>query len=203
MRINSEDTADLRQQVLKFEKARNNLLAVILFTVVNLFLSAFNANLNFVFSATLPQLVFEVVKAIGSDAGSNIFIIAGLIIAFITIIPYFIFWILARRARGLILAALIFFGIDSFLLIILVLDMESKASFLLEIVFHAWILYYLITGVIAWFKLRDVSKDEFKAILQEIKPNKAVSTTSFISPVPDNQTAKSSDQGAKEEEFNH
>jgi len=192
MRIHSEDTADLRQQVLKFEKARNNLLVVILFTVVNLLLSAFNTNLNFLFSATLPQFVFEVVKAIDPDTESNIFIIAGLIMAFITIIPYFIFWILTRRARGLILAALIFFGIDSFLLIVLVLDMESKASFLLEIVFHVWILYYLIIGVIAWFKLRDVSKDEFKAILQEIKPSKTILTTSSV---PDDQ----SEQGAKEE----
>jgi len=197
MRIHSEDTADLRQQVQKFEKARNNLLAVILFTVVNLFLSAFNADLTFLFSATLPQFVFAVVKAIDPDTGSNIFIIAGLIIAFITIIPYFIFWILARRARGLILAALIYFGMDSFLLIILVLDMESKASFLLEIVFHVWILYYLITGVTAWFKMRDVSKDEFKAILQEIKPNKTISTTSVST--TSSVSAGSDEQIAEEE----
>ena len=181
MRIHSTETADLRQQVLKFEKARNNLLAVIAFTVINLLLSAFGANISFLFSATLPQFIFEIGKEMNPDTGSNIFMITGLIIAFITIIPYFIFWILARRARGLILAALIFFGADSLMLLILIFSMEFNASFLLEIVFHVWILYYLIIGVTAWFKMRDVNRDDFKAILQGIKSNNTISTVSSVS----------------------
>jgi predicted nucleic acid-binding Zn ribbon protein len=175
------DTADLRQQILKFEKARNNLLTVIAFTVVNLILIAFDAGINFLFSATLPQYIFQLGKVLDSEIGSSIFTIAGLIVAFITIIPYFIFWILAKRARGLILAALIFFGIDSLILLFLILSMEFNFSFLLEIVFHGWILYYLINGVIAWFKMRDVNKDEFMAVLQGIKSNNTIATVSSVS----------------------
>jgi hypothetical protein len=181
MRIHTTETADIKRQVLKFEKARNNLLAVIAFTVVNIILTAFDASINFLFSATLPQVIFQISKDLGPEMGSNIFMITGLIIALITIIPYFIFWILSKRARGLILAALIYFGIDSFLLLVLILDMDFNASFLLEIAFHCWILYYLINGVTAWFKLRDVNRDDFKAILQAIKSNNTIATVSSVS----------------------
>jgi hypothetical protein len=197
MRIHTADPADIRQQVLKFEKARNNLLAVLAFTVVNLILIALDSGLNFLFSATLPQYIFQLGRALDSEINGNIFTKAGLIVAFITIIPYFIFWILAKRARGLILAALIFFGIDSLILLFLILNMEFNASFLLEIVFHGWILYYLINGVMAWYKLRNVNKDEFKAVLQGIKPNNTIATASSVS---DDQITENSEQGAKEEE---
>ena len=165
------DRTDIKQQVQIFEKSRNNLLLVIFFTLVNLILSYFDAGVSFLFSATLPQFVFEVGKTLDSEIGSGIFIIAGLIIASIIIITYFIFWILAKRARVLLLAALIFFSIDSLLLLYLIFNTEFSFSVLLEIAFHVWVLYCLINGVKAWNKLRGVNTDVFNTILREIKLN--------------------------------
>jgi hypothetical protein len=165
------DTTDIKQQVIIFEKSRNNLLSVIIFTVINLILTYFDAGVNFLFSATLPQFVLEIAKAMNSEMENNVLIIVGLIIAFIIIIPYFIFWILAKRVRVLILVALIFFSIDSLLLLYLIFNMEFNFSVLLEIAFHVWILYYLIIGVKAWYKLRSINTEVFNTILLEIKPN--------------------------------
>jgi hypothetical protein len=163
------DTNKIDQQVSKFEKARNNLLAVIAFTVINLILIGFNADVSFLFSASLPQFVFQMGRIIDSEVGSNIFMIIGLVIAFIIIIPYFVFWILAKRKRALILAALIYFCLDSLVLLFLILDMEFNFSLLLEIVFHVWILYYLIDGVKAWTKIRGINTNDLNIIHQEIK----------------------------------
>ena len=153
-------------------------MSVIIFTVINLILTYFDAGVNFLFSATLPQFVFEIGKELNSEMESNVLIIAGLIIAFIIIIPYFIFWILAKRVRELILVALIFFSVDSLLLLYLIFNMEFNFSVLLEIAFHVWILYYLIIGVKAWYKLRSINTEVFKTILLEIKSN----NTSLIKP---------------------
>ena len=161
---------DKKQQILIFEKSRNNLLLVIVFTVINLVLIYFEANLNFLFSATIPQFVFNIGKAMSDQTDTDIFLIIGLVIAFLAVLSYFIFWILAKRARVLILIALIFFSIDSLLLIYLVFtNDEFNFSVLIEIAFHAWILYYLFTGVKAWYKLRGVSADEYNTLLKEIK----------------------------------
>jgi hypothetical protein len=163
------DTADIKQQVSIFEKARNNLLAVIAFTVINLALTAFDTGVSFLFSATLPQFVFEVCRTWDT-------MIIGLVLAFIIIIPYFIFWLLAKRTRVLILVALIFFGIDSLVLLLLLLDVGLSTdfqgfqfSYLLELAFHGWILYYLVNGVRAWVKLRSIDTNVFNAVLQETK----------------------------------
>jgi len=161
--------ADKKQQILIFEKSRNNLLLVIAFTVVNLVLIYFEAKVNFLFSATIPQFVLNVGKTLTDTTDDSIFLIIGLIIAFIAVLSYFIFWLLARRARVLILIALIFFGIDSLLLIYLVLNAEFDFSVLLECAFHVWILYYLFTGVKAWYNLRGVSTEVYNTLLQEIK----------------------------------
>jgi hypothetical protein len=164
------NTADTKQQILIFEKSRNNLLLVIAFTVINLVLIYFEANVNFLFSATVPQFVFNVAKVVADNTDMNIFLIIGLVIAFLAVLAYFIFWLLARRARVLILAALIFFCIDSILLIYLVINNDDfNFSVLMEIAFHVWILYYLFTGVKAWNKLRGVSTEVYDTLLREIK----------------------------------
>jgi hypothetical protein len=181
------DTTDIKQQVIIFEKSRNNLLSVIIFTVINLILTYFDAGVNFLFSATLPQFVLEIGKAMNTEMESNVLIIVGLIIAFIIIIPYFIFWILAKRVRVLILVALIFFSIDSLLLLYLIFNMEFNFSVLLEIAFHVWILYYLINGVKAWYKLRSINTEVFNTILLEIKPNNINSTKPSVSDMSNNE----------------
>jgi len=165
------DKTDIRRQALIFIKARNNLLAVIVFTVVNLILNAFDAGLNFLFSATIPQFIFEIGRSLDAEVENGVFVVVGLISAFIIIITYFVFWFFAKRIRVFILAALIFFGIDSLVLLFLIISMEFSFSFLLEIAFHGWILYYLINGVKAWAKMRGVSAEVFNAVLNEIKFN--------------------------------
>ena len=175
------DKTDIKQQVLIFIRAKNNLLAVIVFTVLNIILSALDTGTNFLFSATIPQFVFEIGRTVDSEVGSSVFTIVGLVFAFFIIVAYFVFWLLAKRVRSSILVALIFFSIDSLTLVYLILSMEFNASFLLEIAFHGWVLYYLINGVRAWFKMRGVSTDIFNTILQEIKANKAGLTETTVS----------------------
>jgi len=165
------DNTTLKQQALTFIKGRNNLLAVIILTVVNIILTAFDAGLNFLFSATIPQFVYEIGKSFDLELGTNIFMKIGLVMAFIIIVTYFVFWLLSKRIRGFILAALIFFSIDSVVLLSLILIVDFEVSYLLEIAFHGWILFYLINGTRAWYKLRGINTNDFNVILQEIKTN--------------------------------
>jgi hypothetical protein len=191
------NTADTKQQILIFEKSRNNLLLVIAFTVINLVLIYFDANVNFLFSATIPQFVFNVAKLVAENTDENIFLIIGLIIAFLAVLSYFIFWLLARRTRVLILVALIFFCIDSLLLIYLVLNDEFNFSVLIEVAFHAWILYYLFTGVKAWSKLRGVSTEVYNTLLQEIKSVNILQNNPTAPNISNNETNENNNSASE------
>ena len=61
------DTAVIKQQALKFNRSRNNLLAVVAFTALNLILTAFNANIYLLFSATTPQVVFGIGQSFADE----------------------------------------------------------------------------------------------------------------------------------------
>ncbi|MDR2941415.1 MAG: hypothetical protein LBV17_02355 [Treponema sp.] len=158
---------DIKQQVGVFEKTRKNLLTAIIFTVINIILALINANVYFPFSATLPLIVLEMGRSLDTKMGSPIFLYIGLIIAFFIILLYFIFWILSKKIRVLILVVLIFFCIDSLFLIYLIINSELEISTIIEIVFHFWVLYYLIIGTKTWLKLRSVSTEEYYNILNE------------------------------------
>ncbi|MCL2672034.1 MAG: hypothetical protein FWF10_08355 [Clostridiales bacterium] len=167
------DTA-MKQWAMKFKRARSNLLLVVIFTAANLLLTAFNAGVYMLFSATGPQFVFEVGRGLAEEFQSTAFLVAGLIIAFISIGLYFLCWLLAKRRRAFILVALIFFCIDCLLFVLLLLSGGFEVSYLLDIVFHGWILFSLISGTRAWAKLRGVSAEDLDAALQNPAETAAV-----------------------------
>ena len=164
------DPAAIKQQALKFNQARGNLLAVIIFTALNLVLTACNANLYLLFSATMPQFVFAIGQGLAQQFESNIFLFIGLVIAVLVLTIYLICWFCSKRKRAFMLGALIFFAIDTVLFLFLALSDGFEASYLLDIFFHGWVLFYLINGVIAWSKLRGVQPEMLYAALQDGMP---------------------------------
>ncbi|MCL2817149.1 MAG: hypothetical protein FWD39_02020 [Clostridiales bacterium] len=172
--MDARDINALKQQAVKFTQSRNFLLIVVAFTAVNLLLFAFEADWYFLFSATVPLFIAGFGQGLAEESANNGFFILGLILAFAVVAAYFACWLFANRARALILVALILFGIDCLGLLWLMSIVGFDASFILDIVFHGWIIFSLISGTAAWSKLRGVSTDDFNAILQGAGPAPAV-----------------------------
>lgn len=142
-----------------FTKSRNNLLAVVLFSLVNVVLTLFNAEISFLFSATFPMVSIGFGTALFEETGSNVFMIIGIIIALISIAFYGLCFLLSKKNKAFILVAFVFFVMDTLLLILFIV-IAFDASILLDIVFHAWILYYLIIGVKASSDLKKMPPEE-------------------------------------------
>ena len=149
----------------KYNSCRVELLVVVLFTVINLFTLTFG-NSYFLFSATFPALFPAVMSEIAADTeylasmgmtpeDGTILIIVGLVIGLIMTVPYLLCWIFSKKRPGWMVAALVFFSIDC-LLLILSLDLSMIA----DILIHAWVMFYLITGVKHGFKLKKMPEDE-------------------------------------------
>ena len=159
------DALTIKQQAEKFKRARGNLMLVVIFTAINLLLALLNTGYYFLFSATAPQFIFEICRLVAQELNNNVFTIIGIFSAFLIIALYFIFFLLSKRIRAFMLAALIFFSIDSLLFVYVFFLGAFDISMILDIVFHGFIMFSLINGVMAWSKLHHISDAEITAAM--------------------------------------
>lgn len=146
---------------IKYNRARANLLLVLIFTAVNLFAATF-ADRYFLFSATIPMLfplsaaeIVAELSAQGAPANEQtLTMIVGLVLGLILTIPYLLCWIFSKKRVGWMVGALVFFSIDCLFLLI-----SFDLSMLMDILIHAWVMYYLVTGVINGFKLKNMPEE--------------------------------------------
>lgn len=120
----------------KYGIARSNLLLVILFTLINSVISFAHGNFYFLFSASIPYYVASFSAAwayspedIGLEPAANptAILVIGAVIAAVLLVPYLLCWM---------------FSLDSVWLLL-----NFHISLILDILFHAYVLYYLIMGV--------------------------------------------------------
>ena len=149
----------------KYNNCRANLLVVVLFTIINLFTLTFG-NSYFLFSATLPALFPTVMSELAADTEylasmgilpeeASVLVIVGLVIGLILTVPYLLCWIFSKKRVGWMVAALVFFSVDSLLLLL-----SFDVTMIPDILIHAWVMFYLITGVKHGFKLKTLPEDE-------------------------------------------
>lgn len=149
----------------KYNNSRAELLVVLIFTVVNLFAVSF-ADRYFLFAATIPMLLPlfsvgitadpELMTEMGLMAeDATVLLIVGLVVGLILTLPYLFCWIFSKKRVGWMVAALVFFGIDCLFLLV-----TFDLSMIPDILIHAWVMFYLITGVINGFKLKKMPEEE-------------------------------------------
>ena len=155
------DNTMIKTQAVKFSRARANLLVLIAFTVINLIILLFDFNIAFLFSAFVPQLLFIVMEDLAS-AG------LGMIIALLAVSVYGVCHLLSKKRRVFMLIAFILFVIDAVIMLGMMMWLGDFSSFIFNILFHTWILFYLFTGSVAWYKLRKVTASDLEMIQQEV-----------------------------------
>ena len=142
---------------LKYKRSRANLLLVTIVSVVNLFTMALNYS-YFLFSARMPAFILEVILSEVPEGETIPFtdLLVPIVIGIIMTVPYLLCWIFSKKRPGWMVAALVFFAIDC----ILLLTMYYLSAVIIDLLFHAWVMFYLITGVINGFKLKKMPEDE-------------------------------------------
>ena len=154
----------------KFTSARSNLLLVLVFTVVNILLLVTNSNTYFLFSAYVPYLLAILGMEMcgmfpdeyyGGDTSGFIFfdtsfLVIMLVIAAAILALYLLSWIFSKKGKsGWLIFALVFFAIDTVLLVVMTLPSIS----IVDLIFHAWVLYSLFTGISAAKKLKNLPEE--------------------------------------------
>lgn len=151
---------------ITFRNSRFNLLLLVAFTLVNIILVIAKSDMYFLFSATVPyylavyglfwtgHLPDEVPEGQEIQYLSDSFLVVMLVIAAVILVLYLLFFFLSKKHYGFLIAALVFFAIDCVYMAYTIFSVGFEVSSLIDLAFHAWVLYYLISGVIAGVKLR-------------------------------------------------
>lgn len=167
----------------KYNASRANLLLVVIATAINMFLIVSGSDTYFLFSAFIPYFLTTIgmvqcgllpPEFYAEPLENYIFydkslFVALLIFAIILTSLYLLAWFMSRKNRvGWLIFALVFFGLDTVGMLIF---NGIAADGIVDIVFHAWVIYYLVMGIIAHRKLKILPEEapvtEFEAVAAE------------------------------------
>lgn len=156
----------------KYRSSRMNLLLVVVFTAINLLLLVTNSNSYFLFSAFIPYFITSIGMLLCGRFPEefyadgledmpfldNSFFVILLVISAVLTLLYLLAWFMSSKKRvGWIIFALVFFGIDTLgMLFINGISLES----IIDILFHAWVIYYLILGISVYYKLKKLPAEQ-------------------------------------------
>jgi hypothetical protein len=156
----------------KFNSARYNLLLVVAMTAINVVLLMLGGSSYFLFSATVPySLAIDGMYMTGrmpeewyADWPASVpFLDSGymtvmMVIAFAIILVYLACFFFSKNFKtGWMIAATVVFILDTLYMVFIY---GVGADSVMDILLHAWVLYYLISGSVYGLKLKKLPEDE-------------------------------------------
>ena len=168
----TQETTERERLTRKYQNARHNILLVLVFTLINIVLLVSNSNSYFLFSAAIPyySAVFGMIftgkypaeyytgELAGVEFLGNGFFVATLVFAAVILVLYLLSWILSKKPRvGWMIFALVFFILDTGVMLLI---SGISADMIMDIVFHGWVIVSLISGISAYFKLKQLPEEE-------------------------------------------
>lgn len=164
----------------KYANSRHNILLVVIFSVINMTLLLTNADTYFLFSAYVPYLLtdigmlmcgmypeeFYVGELSAMEFLGKGFLGVMLAIAGVILLLYLLSWIFCKKNRvGWMIFALVFFAIDTALLLLLNgIVLEMAVDYLI----HAWVIVSLAKGISAYYKAKKLPEDPVSEQIEEV-----------------------------------
>lgn len=160
----------------KYNKSRMNLLLIVLFTAINLFLLVTNSNSYFLFSAAIPYYMtglgmlfcgmfpeeYYVDGIENYIFWDNSYFYVLLAISIVITLLYLLAWLMSNKNRvGWMIFSLVFFGIDTLAMLWL---SGVSVDMIIDIIFHVWVIVSLALGIHAHCKLKTLPAEEEVAI---------------------------------------
>lgn len=157
--------------VNKYRAARSNLLLAAVFTTVNILLLLTKDFTYFLFSAAIPYLIADLGMYIcgkypeefyidgyeGAEFFNDTVFYVLLAIAFVIIAFYVLCYVFSSKGRvGWLIVALVAFSIDT----LVMFSQYNLASSIIDIIFHIYVIVFLVLGIKAHFELKKIEKAE-------------------------------------------
>lgn len=148
-KVQANDRTRLTQ---RFSAARIDLLLVIALTILNVVMLFSGSETMMLFSASLPYygLIFAAVYDVMT---------VGVAIAVGCLALYFLCWLLSKKNPVWLIVATALFVVDTLFLVWLYVSLDEVLSGTVDLIIHALVLYYLISGYVAANKLKGLPEE--------------------------------------------
>lgn len=130
-----------------YQAARGNLLLMLIFSAVNVAFAAFGVDIYFLFSDYLAYMLALTGRVFLEYSDEGLYLAVGLAFAVLVLVPYLLCWIFSKKRRGWMIAALVLFAVDTGALVVDTLGSDDVLYNLPDLLFHIWVLVYLVLGV--------------------------------------------------------
>ncbi len=193
----------------KYNASRANLLLVVIATAINMFLIVSGSDTYFLFSAFIPYFLttigmvqcgllppeyYEYPMEDYIFYDKSLFV-ALLIFAIILTSLYLLAWFMSKKNRvGWLIFALVFFGLDTVGMLIF---NGIAADGIIDIVFHAWVIYYLVMGIIAHRKLKYMPEEAPVTGFEAVSAETAEVSEAAAEPAQNSPVLRTSDKDVK------
>ena len=164
--------ADMRNKLQqRYTAARMNLLLVVIFTAINIAMLLAKNFTYFLFSASIPYFLVDLgmlycglyppewyieMELVGMEFFETELLIILVSVAAVILLIYLLCFFLSRNMNyGWLIAAAVMFGIDTVAMFLL-----TGTSGIMDIIFHAWVMYYLIFGITAVGKIKALPTEQ-------------------------------------------
>lgn len=126
-----------RELIQQINLGRWALLAIVAVSLLNQILLAFGVKYHFLFSAAMPYYLNWLAIQLGAAGSVGAYKALAVILTIGLYVGYAACWLLSAQRKEWLLASLVFYGVDTVLLIVFSLTLlENPASCLLEILTH-------------------------------------------------------------------
>jgi hypothetical protein len=151
----------LKQNLLRrIAISRGNLLLMTILTIANIISYWFEWNFMLPFSAFLPFTIFDFGYFFSIELADPSLFIAGIVLSALVLLLYFLGYLLSKKKPGWLTAMLGLYIFDTIVMVFLYTSVFMfDGSMILDVLFHVWVLYYLINGVLAVKKLKNLPEE--------------------------------------------
>ena len=191
---------DLKTQLTqKYRTARMNLLAAIIFTVVNIILALTGSDVMFLFSMTVPYMM--TLAALANPGTIIVPILAILIVGILAV--YVVCWFFSGKRYEWIWGAIVLFALDTLYMIYFYFHVGIMGEAMIDIAFHIYVMVFLVMALVHGINLKTISKQESSApqpAPQEAMPQEkgeAQREAGTDTAVPDSPVLREADMGVK------
>lgn len=140
--------------------SRNNLLLMTILTVVNIVAYWFDSSFVLPYSAFLPYTIVDFSFFFATEAQDPSLLTIGVIISALLIAVYFLGYFLSKHKPQWLTFMLSMYIFDTVAMIFIFTSVfYFSLIMIIDVLFHMWVLYYLVTGVLANRKLQTLSEE--------------------------------------------
>lgn len=140
--------------------SRNNLLLMTILTVINIAAYWFNTSFILPYSAFLPYTIIDFATFFTAESQDSTLLIMGVIISALLILLYFLGYFLSKHKPKWLVFMLSMYIFDTVAMIFIFTSVfYFSPIMIIDVLFHVWVLYYLVSGVLANRKLQTLSDE--------------------------------------------